>query len=184
MQMHFNLTECASKILARYGKLYPRIITTQSTETWSCLQRDAHSLSVFSPYLYSAQGPHFNCAVICSQNTTLHYSRLHIDYFQYRRHIAQKSMYAFLISRHTYFRVAQTLVRNVTSFRAVTMLLFNILNIKKPPQKLLISSSPVWFHRVVCYGSLSTAAYSLWSSNLRYSVVRTCVEISLLSSWM
>jgi len=130
MQMHFNLTACASKILARYGKLYPGIITTQSIETWRCLQRNGHSFSVFSPYLYSAQGPHFNCAVICFQNTTLHCSRLHVDYFQYRRHIAQKSMNAFLISRHMYFRVAQTLVRNVTSFRAVAVLLFKILNIK------------------------------------------------------
>jgi len=68
MQMHFNLTECASKILARYGKMYPRIITTQSIEIWRCLQCDWHWFSVFSLYLFSAQGPRFNCAVICFQN--------------------------------------------------------------------------------------------------------------------
>ena len=67
MQMHFNLPECASKILARCGKLYPRIITTRSKETWRCLQCDWHSFSVFSLYLCSAQGPLFNYAVICYQ---------------------------------------------------------------------------------------------------------------------
>jgi hypothetical protein len=66
--------------------------------------------------------------------------------------MAQKSMHAFIIARHTYFHVAQNFVRNATSFRAVAMFLFNILNTKKKKT----NTPEITFFKFACLISYSS----------------------------